>query len=243
MSQNAENGFFAMIERLWRAVVALYWVAVMVLLPLVAVRGLFVAYRRKRAATDKHERRYWRNEILFNWCLMYGVVVIYYHLFQDILFLPFSFQAQARFTAYFDTIMGLPAAIWYGASGQHGAFGDDPMALLTPTFFGVFIVFLCSFALSWLRVFGHVDEAGDWIAPDRVNRERIAQFEREEAPSRALSKQWYMHKMQHPSNHPAWDEMPEETRRKLIEKWEAEKADLWRKIEECPRASYFSRSK
>lgn len=32
MSQNAENGFFAMIERLWRAVVALYWVAVIVLL-------------------------------------------------------------------------------------------------------------------------------------------------------------------------------------------------------------------
>ncbi|CAJ8765680.1 Uncharacterised protein [Burkholderia pseudomallei] len=52
MSQNAENGFFAMIERLWRAVVALYWVAVMVLLPLVAVRGLFVAYRRKRVSTS-----------------------------------------------------------------------------------------------------------------------------------------------------------------------------------------------
>ncbi|CAM2165154.1 DUF4234 domain-containing protein [Burkholderia latens] len=243
MSQNSENGFFAMIERLWRGFMAIFWVAVMVLLPIVAVRGLYVGYRRKRAAMDKHERRYWRNEILFNWCLLYGIVVIYYHLFQDILFLPFSFQAQARFTAYFDTIMGLPAAIWYGASGKHGVFGDDPMALLTPTFFGVFIVFLFSFALSWMRVFGHVDEAGDWIAPDRVNRERIAQFEREEAPSRALSKQMHALQIQNPKNHPAWDDLPAERQQKLIEKWEAEKAALWRKIEECPRASYFSQSK
>lgn len=243
MSHDSENGFFAMIDRLWRAFVAMYWVAVMVLLPIVAVRGLYVAYRRKRAATDKHERRYWRNEILFNWCLLYGTVVVYYHIFQDILFLPFSFQDQARFTAYFDTIMGLPAAIWYGASGQSGVFGDDPMALLMPTCFGVFIVFLCSFALSWLRVFGHVDEVGDWIAPDRVNRERIAQFEREEAPSRALSKQWYMHKMQHPSNHPAWDELPEEQRRKLTNRWEAERAALWKKMEGCPRASHFDQPK
>ncbi|MCV9916855.1 hypothetical protein [Burkholderia pseudomallei] len=243
MSQTSENGLLAMIERLWRGFMAIFWVAVMVLLPIVAVRGLYVGYRRKRAATDKHERRYWRNEILFNWCLLYGIVVIYYHLFQDILFLPFSFQAQARFTAYFDTIMGLPAAIWYGASGQHGVFGDDPMALLTPTFFGVFIVFLFSFALSWMRVFGHVDEAGDWIAPDRVNRERIAQFEREEAPSRALSKQMHALQIQNPRNHPAWDDLPAERQQKLIEKWEEEKAALWRKIEECPRASYFSQSK
>ncbi|CAJ3407874.1 Uncharacterised protein [Burkholderia pseudomallei] len=243
MSHDSENGFFAMIDRLWRAFVAMYWVAVVMLLPIVAVRGLYVAYRRKRAVTDKHERRYWRNEILFNWCLLYGTVVIYYHLFQDILFLPFSFQAQARCTAYFDTIMGLPAAIWYGASGQSGVFGDDPMALLTPTFFGVFIVFICSFALSWLRVFGHADEAGDWIAPDRVNRERIAQFEREEAPSRALSKQWYVHKMQHPSNHPAWDELSQEQRRKLVTRWETERAALWKEMEGCPRASYFDQPK
>jgi len=186
MSNNSESGFVAMIERLWRAFMAAYWLAVFVLLPIVAVGGLYVACRRRRAATDKYERRYWNNEILGKGCLTYGVVVIYYHLFQDILFLPFSFQAEARFTDYFDTIMGLPAAIWYGASGQGGAYDGDPMTLLTPTFFGVFVVFLCSFALSCIKVFGSVDEVGDWIAPDHVNRARIAQFDREEAPMREL---------------------------------------------------------
>lgn len=243
MSQTSENGLLAMIERLWRAFMAIFWVAVMVLLPIVAVRGLYVGYRRKHAATDKQERRYWRNEILLNWCLLYGIVVIYYHLFQDILFLPFGLKVQADFTTYFETLMGLPAAIWYVFTDRSLALSNDPMTFLTPTFFGVFIVFICSFALSWLRVFGHVDEAGDWTAPDRVNRERIAQFEREEAPSRALSKQMHALEIQNPKNHPAWDDLPAERQQKLIEKWEAEKADLWRKIEECPRASYFNQSK
>ncbi|ARK53180.1 hypothetical protein BOC36_08570 [Burkholderia pseudomallei] len=55
MSHNSENGFFAMIERLWRAFMAIFWVAVMVLLPIVAVRGLYVAYRRKRAEAGREK--------------------------------------------------------------------------------------------------------------------------------------------------------------------------------------------
>lgn len=240
MSHNSEDGLIAMIERLWRAFMAVFWIAVMVLVPIMGMRGLYVACRKRRAAKEKHERWYWSNEILFNSCVIYGILVIYYHLFQDILFLPFGLQAQAHFTAYFDTIMGLPAAVWYGAMGEGAAFGDDPLALLTPTFFGVFLVFLCSFAVSALKVFGHVDEVGDWLAPDRVNRERLAQFDREEAPKRALSKQLHELEIRNPKNHPAWNELSNEQQERLTAKWEAERAEIWKKIDECPRASYFN---
>ncbi|MCS6474352.1 hypothetical protein NX871_31340, partial [Burkholderia thailandensis] len=70
-----------------------------------------------------------------------------------------------------------------------------------------------------------------------------AHVERGEGPSRELSKQMHALQIQNPRNHPAWDDLPAERQQKLIEKWEGEKAALWRKIEECPRASYFSQSK
>ncbi|WP_025601323.1 hypothetical protein [Burkholderia sp. WSM2230] len=243
MSHNSESGLLAMIERLWRAFMAVFWVAVMVLLPILGIRGLYVAVRRKGIATNKNERRYWSNEVVFNACLMYGVVVIYYHLFQDIIFLPFSLKAQADFTAYFDTVMGLPAAIWYVYTDRSVALSDDPLTFLTPTFFGVFVVFLCSFALSASKIFGYVDDVGDWRAPDRENQARIAQFDREEAPIRALSKQMFEHEKQHPMNHPAWNDLSEEQREMLTAKWDAERAELWKKFDECPRASYFNQYK
>ncbi|MFL9892395.1 MULTISPECIES: hypothetical protein [Paraburkholderia] len=243
MSHNSENGLLAMIERLWRAFMAVFWVAVMVLLPILGIRGLYVACRRRRIAEDKYERRYWCNEIVFNACLLYGILVIYYHLFQDIIFYPFGLQAQEHFTAVFDTIMGLPTVLWYVYTGRSYAPSDDPLTYLTATFFGVFALFLCSFALSYFRVFGHESEDGTWVASEKRCRELNEQFDREEAPSRALSKQWYQLQIQHPRNHPAWSELPVEQQQKLTVKWETEKAELWKKMDECPRASYFNRSK
>ncbi len=120
---------------------------------------------------------------------------------------------------------------------------DDPLTFLTPTFFGVFALFLCSFALSHFRVFGHAGDDGVWAPGEKRSQELREQFDREEAPFRALSKQWHELQIQQPKNHPAWSELSVEQQLKLTEKWEAQMNELWKKMEECPRASYFNKSK
>ncbi|MFM0420027.1 hypothetical protein [Paraburkholderia aromaticivorans] len=243
MSQNSESGFFAMVERLYRTFVALYWIAIIVLLPIMAIHGLYKACLRKTTARDKHERRYWNNELVFNSCLLYGVVAVYYHILQDILFIPFGLQAQADFTGWFETVLGLPAALWYAYTDRSLALSNDPLTFFIPTFGFVFVLFVCSFGLNCFRVFGYEDVDGSWVPSERRCRVIREEFDREEAPFRALSAQWYDLQVQHPRNHPAWDSLADEQREKLTVKWDTEAAVLKMKMDECPRASYFTRLK
>ena len=240
MSRNSGDGFFAMIERLYRTFVALYWIAILVLLPILAVQGLLTASRRKRDAKDKYERRYWNNELVLNGCLLYGVVAIYYHVLQDLIFFPFGSQVQADFTEFFESIMGLPAAIWYVYTDRATALSNDPLTFFIPTFIGVLVLFVISFALYCFRTFGYEDVDGCWVPSARRCREIREKIDREEAPFRAATARLSEHKMKHPSNHPAWNELTDEQRGILIEKWELERTELERAKDACPRAAAFT---
>lgn len=226
-----EHPFLSFLNRL----IALYWIFLFLVIPALALHRIGKAYRRRSATKDKYEKKYWSNQIRQYWCVLYIAAWLYYHVFQD--FMPVSFETQATITYWFDYAMGLPVAFWYILTNDHSV--TDPTQFVFVTFWTVLIILAFNLILDYAKVYGEVDDYGDWIAPDRANRKRLAKFDEEEAQSRALSKQYKAHEIAHPHNHPDWKRWTKAEKQQAVETWESERDALWEKIEKCPRASYF----
>lgn len=240
MSQNSQEGLFAMIARLWRAFVVLYWVSLFFFFPIFALRKIAESSKRRRASRKKEERTYWSVQLVQYSCFLYIAVCLYYHLFQDFLGVFSTVETQAKITWIFEFATGIPGFVWYFFTDRQIAMNGNATDFAVATLLGVLGLVVVLVIIDYLEIYGDLNAAGDWVPPARVVRRENEQFDREEAPYQALSKQWYEHKLQHPSNHPTWYELSEEQRGRLNAKWEAERAELWKKMEECPRASYFT---
>jgi hypothetical protein len=228
-----EHPFLSFLNRL----IALYWLFLLLVIPALAFVRIGKAYRRRRGTKDKHEKKYWSNQILQYWCILYIAVWLYYHLLQD--FMPVSFEVQATITYWFDFVMGIPGMFWYIFTDKAVAERSDPTQFVFVTFWAVLIILAFNLILDYMKVYGHLDDEGVWIAPDKVNRKRNAQFDKEEQQSRALSKLWYAHKIAHPQNHPDWKRWSKAEKQRAVQDWEVERDELWKRIEQCPRASYY----
>jgi|GEM_PF-4434208 len=241
MSYNSESGLFATIERLWRTLVASFWIFLLFFIPALALAGIGRAYRRRRAASSKYERRYWSNEIVQCWCILYLAAVIYFHLFQDLL--PGSFDVHAKIVDLVDTVMGLPGLIWYIYTDRAVARSGDSSQFLFVTFWAILILLFITLLVDYMKVFGSMGMDGLWEAPDHVNKKRIAEREKRDAPIRALSAEWFDLQRAHPRNHDAWAELSAEQREKVTAKWDAKKEDLFERLEQCNAARMADQSK
>ncbi|GAB7521541.1 hypothetical protein [Paraburkholderia sp. 2C] len=243
VSGNSGGGFLAMLDRLWRASVAAYWILLFVFFPIFAVAKLVEAVKRRGTAKKKEEKTYWMIQAAQYWCWLYIVICFYYHLFQDFLGVFVSLETRAKITWMFEAATGLPGLVWYFLTDRGVFLNGNATDFAVATMIGVVGILLMLLAIDYLKVFGHLNIADEWVSPARVTRREHELFEREEAPYRALSKQRHEHEMRHPRFHPAWDELSREQQEKLIDKWDNEKAAIRKKIDECPRASYFNESK
>lgn len=180
MSYNSGSGFFAMFERLWRTLVASFWIFLLFFIPALALAGIGRAYRRRRSASSKHERKYWTNQIVQCWCILYIAAAIYFHLFQD--FLPGGFDLHAKIVDWVDTVMGLPGLIWYIYTDRTVARSGDSSQFLFVTFWAVLILLFITLLIDYAKVYGNMGMDGLWEAPDHVNKKRIAEQEKRDAP-------------------------------------------------------------
>lgn len=239
MSNNSDSGFFAMIDRLWRAFTAMYWVFMFFFVPIYIARHVGRAYSRKRAAKSKCEKKFWTCRIRQDWCLLYIAVCLYYHMFQDFLSLFVSLEMQAKITWCFEFATGIPGFIWYFFTDRQVVEGGNATDFAIATLIGVIGLLLLELAKDYLNLYGHLSVAGNWVPPPRVIERENEKFDQEEAQYRALAKQRQEHEERDPRSHPGWINLSEAQRQKLIARREAEMAVLRKKIEECPRASYF----
>jgi len=81
----------------------------------------------------------------------------------------------------------------------------------------------------------------EWDPPERVTMKWQAQFEKEEAPFRALSRQRWDLECDHPRNLANWKEMSKAKQRFLVHEWEETAATLRAEMDRCPLAA-LSRS-
>lgn len=231
-SSEVEHPFLSFLNRL----IALYWIFLLLVIPLLALMRIGRAYRRRRETKDKYEKKYWSNQITQYWCILYIAVWLYYTLFQD--FMPVSFETQGVVTDWFNAVMGIPGLIWYSFTDRAVAKAGDTTQFVFITFWAVLIILSVNLILDYMKVYGYLDD-GVWIAPDRANRKRLAQFDKEEAQARALSKRMKAHEMTHPMNHPEWKRWSKAKKDQAERQWKAEREALWKEDEQCPRASYF----
>lgn len=243
MSQNSGNGFFAMLDRLYRAFVVAYWLFIFFFFPIFSVAKIVESLKRRKFAKKKEEKTYWMVQIVQYLCFLYIAICLYYHIFQDVIGLFVDLETQARITWMFEFATGIPGFAWYFLTDRKIALAGNATDFAGATLIGVVGFILVLLLIDYLKIYGDLDMAGNWVSPGRVTSRENEQFDREEAPYRALSKQLFDHKTKHPRNHPAWDELSGEQREKLTAQWEEKLAEVERARDACPRASYFSQSK
>lgn len=231
-STEVEHPFLSFLNRL----IALYWIFLLLVIPALALVRIGTAYRRRSRTKEKYEKKYWSNQITQYWCILYIAVWLYYTLLQD--FMPVSFETQASITHWFNAVMGIPGWFWYVLTDQAVARAGDTTQFVFITFWAVLIILSFNLILDYMKVYGYLDD-GEWIAPDRANRKRLAKFDKEEAPIRALSKQWHAQMKASPRNHPDWKQWSKTEKGRAMQQWEAECDELFKKMEQCPRASSF----
>ncbi|KVN61702.1 hypothetical protein WT14_16775 [Burkholderia stagnalis] len=146
MAKHDENGLFAMIDRLFRALMAMVWIATAILVPLIASVRIAEAIRRRRASRDKYERAYWTSQIRLYVCTMYIAIAVYVQIMQDILLLPFSIDQRTVIMERVNTILGVPGVIWYAFIDRTTAMQGDPDKFLVASLSIAMIVWCYYFA-------------------------------------------------------------------------------------------------
>lgn len=235
-SFEVEHPILSFLYRLYAA----YWIFVFLFLPVFAIVRLKEVYRRRRATKSKYEKKYWANQSRQYWCLLYISVCLYYHMFQDFFIGLFvDSETQAKVTWIFEFATGIPGFIWYLITNKQVAMHGNATDFAVATLIGVIALLIVEVVIDYLNVHGHLSPAGNWIAPEKVTKRENVEFDREEAEYRALSKERQLHKRNQPQNDPDWDSWSRSKRSEAVRKWEAKRDDLAKKIEQCPRASYF----
>ncbi|VVE06288.1 hypothetical protein PAQ31011_02411 [Pandoraea aquatica] len=242
MTDPSKNELTEMVERLINAAFAAVYVFIFIAAPIYGTLKLKKALRHLRTATDKSERKYWRDELRMACCIVYISVVIYVHIFQDLFLLPLSFENKARVMHWVDAVLGLPGALMYAVVLHRRALDYDVQDFLVAALLVSGAALLYYIAKSSLKVNGGVNEDGVWVPSRAESQRRWAKFEEEEAESRAITKRMIAHEMDDPrSDRERWNTLSKAQQQREQEQWEAERDELYRLSDACPRSSYFDK--
>lgn len=232
-SNEVEHPFLSFLYRLF----ALYWIVLFFFIPAYTLVHIHTAYQRVKQTESKYEKKFWRNRIRQDWCLLYISVCLYYYVFQDFIGMWFSYETRNNITWWFETVTGLPGVVWYIFTNRQVAIAGDADKFASFTIIWVLGFLIFWLLLDYMNVFGKVDVHGNYELPEKANKARLAKYERDEAPFKALLAERSQMQCDHPRNEPGWSNWSKAKQQQEVAIWEANYKALNLKIEQCPRAS------
>lgn len=241
MSKQDDSGLFAMLDRLFRAFMLVYWLAIAVFVPLIALFRIGEAIRRWRVSRDKYERAYWSDQFLLYGWTFYLAATVYIQVTQDILLFPFSVDQRAIIMDRINAVLGSPGAVWYAITNRTIVTQGDPEKFLVASIFIAMILWCYYFAKKQLTVNGAVGDDDLWAPSRRRSQQLREQFDAEEAEYRKWSKIRYGHDLKHPMGDPDWKKWPKAKQDLLMQEWQAKADELDRIVDACPRASCYTK--